>query len=131
MTSLPPTRVNSPSCSTRRRETCAARLISPISSRKRVPPLASSNLPIRRDAARAGVGECAVFVAKQVGFEQCRRDCATVDLEELARGAARIELNQTGDQLLARARFALQQYGRIAVGHRESHLDRAADLVRR
>ena len=46
--SLPPTRVNSRSCSTRSSLTCADSGISPISSRKSVPPSASSNLPRRR-----------------------------------------------------------------------------------
>ena len=40
-----PTGVNVPSCSTRRSLTCSAGDMSPISSRKNVPPSATSNRP--------------------------------------------------------------------------------------
>ena len=44
----PPTREISPLCRARSTLACALALISPISSRKRVPPLASSNIPFLR-----------------------------------------------------------------------------------
>ncbi len=47
----PPTLVNSPVCSTRKRRVCASIGMSPISSRNRVPPCASSNLPMPRAMA--------------------------------------------------------------------------------
>jgi hypothetical protein len=43
----PPTRSNSPSCRTRSSLAWKAGLISPISSRKRVPPSACSKRPLR------------------------------------------------------------------------------------
>ena len=43
----PPTRSNTPSCSTRNSRTCAAAGSSPISSRNSVPPSARSNQPLR------------------------------------------------------------------------------------
>ena len=48
---LPPTRTISRSCSTRSRSVCVFRLMSPISSRKTVPPSATSNLPFLRYCA--------------------------------------------------------------------------------
>ena len=51
MAVVPPTRMNSRSSSTRRSLTCVDGGISPISSRKSVPPSASSNRPSRRSAA--------------------------------------------------------------------------------
>jgi hypothetical protein len=47
----PPTRSNSRSCSTRRRSTCVSIGSSPTSSRKSVPPAASSKRPRRRCTA--------------------------------------------------------------------------------
>jgi hypothetical protein len=44
--SRPPTRSNFCSCSTRSTFACVERLMSPISSRKIVPPCACSNFPI-------------------------------------------------------------------------------------
>src|SRR6266545_4226964 len=49
--SLPPTRSKACSSRTRRTLACVLRLMSPISSRKSVPPSASSNLPRRRATA--------------------------------------------------------------------------------
>ena len=49
--SLPPTRSNSRSCSTRSRATCTGAGSSPTSSRKIVPPAASSKRPRRRSSA--------------------------------------------------------------------------------
>jgi hypothetical protein len=49
---LPPTRSNSPSCSTRSSFACIAGDISPTSSRNSVPPSASSKRPSRRAVRR-------------------------------------------------------------------------------
>ena len=48
MVRVPPTRSSSPSCSTRSSLTCRSSDRSPISSRKMVPPVASSNRPTLR-----------------------------------------------------------------------------------
>ena len=63
----PPTRVNSPDCSTRSTLACADAIMSPISSRKMVPPSAISNRPA---LARRGAGEGAALVAEQLGLDQ-------------------------------------------------------------
>ena len=49
--SVPPTRSNSRSCSTRSSFTCVPRFTSPISSRKSVPPSAISKRPFLRATA--------------------------------------------------------------------------------
>ena len=49
--SLPPTRSNDCSCSSRRTLACTASGMSPISSRNSVPPSHCSNLPMRRRSA--------------------------------------------------------------------------------
>ena len=51
MASVPPTRMNSPSCSTRSSFTWTSGEMSPISSRNSVPPSASSNSPFFRRSA--------------------------------------------------------------------------------
>ena len=64
--SLEPRRVISRSCRTRRSLACMARGMSPISSRKRVPPSAYSKRPC---AVAAGVGEGPADVAEEFVFE--------------------------------------------------------------
>ena len=49
--SVLPTGVSSPSCSTRSSLACVASAMSPISSRKSVPPWADSNSPLRSPTA--------------------------------------------------------------------------------
>ena len=67
ISSVPPTRKKRRSCSTRSRSTCSLGEMSPISSRKIVPPSASSNLPL---LLRDGAGEGALLVAEQLRLEQ-------------------------------------------------------------
>ena len=72
----PPTRSMTRSWMARSSLACRRTSISEISSSSSVPPLASSNLPMRR-AERAGEG--AFLVAEQFGFEQVLRDRRAVD----------------------------------------------------
>ena len=72
--------------STRSSFGCRSSGSSPISSRKMVPPAASSNAPARRVC---GAGERALLVAEQLALEQVGRDRAAVDDDErLARARA-------------------------------------------
>ena len=77
----PPTRSNSRSCSTRSSLTCIAGGMSPTSSRKSVPPSASSKRPsLLLDRA----GERALLVAEQLALEQRLGERGAVDLDERA-----------------------------------------------
>ena len=77
--SLPPTRSNVRSCRTRRSLTCVASGISPISSRKSVPPSACSKRPSRR-ATRAG--ERALLVAEELALEERLGERGAVEAHE-------------------------------------------------
>ncbi len=104
--SVPPSRSNSRSCSTRSSFTCVARCTSPISSRNSVPPsrqLEASLLPVLR------AGERALFVAEQLRLDQRIGQRRAADLDERLLGAQRVVVDRVGDQLLARAGFAAQR----------------------
>ena len=81
----PPMRVTTPSCSTRSTFACAARLMSPTSSRKSVPPCACSNLP---GAIGDGAGERALHVAEQLALDQLARNRRAVHFDERLRRRA-------------------------------------------
>ncbi len=59
--------------------------MSPISSRKSVPPSACSNLPVR---SRDRAGERALHVPEQLALDQLGRDRGAVDLDERRRRGA-------------------------------------------
>ena len=80
----PPTRRNSPVSSTRSSFACSDGPISPISSRKRVPPWASSNWP---SFFCMRVGEGAALVAEQLALEQGLGDGGAVERDERLAGA--------------------------------------------
>ncbi len=88
--------------------------MSPISSRNSVPPSACSKRPMRR-SVRAGEG--AALVAEQLAFEQVLGSAAQFTLTKLRVVAERVVVDGAGDQLLARARFAADEHGRVALGH--------------
>ena len=99
--------------------------MSPISSRKSVPPSASSNLP-RRSRDRAG--ERALHVAEQLALDQLLGDRRAVHLDERPAAAAAQRVNRAGHQLLAGAVLAVDQHS--AVGRRR-HRDLLAQLLHR
>src|SRR5262249_9376119 len=69
-------------------------------------------------AARVGAGERALFVAEKLRFDQAfwqRRDVAG---DKGGAGAGADVVNELGQHLLARARFAGDQDGRACDGHR-------------
>ena len=74
-----------PSWSTRSSFGCSSSGSSPISSRKSVPPLASSNAPGLR---RVRAGERAALVAEELALDQRRRERGAVDDHEAAGAAA-------------------------------------------
>ena len=87
---------------------------SPISSRNRVPPCASSNAP---GVARVRAGEGALLVAEQLALDQGRRDRAAVHHHKRPL-AARAELvERVGQQLLARAALAGDEHGGVGARH--------------
>ena len=76
----PPTRTTSRSCRARSSFTCSAGGMSPISSRKSVPPSASSNLPRRAGDA----GRDPALDAEQLALEQRLGQRAAVERDERA-----------------------------------------------
>ena len=83
----------------------------PISSRKSVPPLATSNRPFFAVDRR---GEGAFDVAEERRLQQLRRHRARVDGNERPVAARRVRVDCLRDQLLARAALALDQNGGAA-----------------
>ena len=88
------------------------------------------------DALLVRAGERALLVAEQLRFEQVLLQRRAVDLDEVARRAQRVVMDGAGDQLLAGARFAADQHGRIALRdllddgeHRLQRAARADDPV--
>ena len=106
----PPTRWSSPSCRMRSSFACAASCRSPISSRKIVPPSASSNLPRRSAAAPVN----APFSCPNSSLSnELRRDRRAVDLDERTGRERALAMHVRGEQLLARAGLAEQQHGDV------------------
>ena len=119
---LPPSRENSPSCSTCSSLACSAGRISPISSRNIVPWFANSNLPgfcwiapvnAPRSKPNSSDSSSSVGSAAQFTFTNglSRRERASVD--------------RAGDELLAGAALAADQHGDVGV---RDALDQLADL---
>ena len=67
------------------------------------------------DALLVGAGERALLVSEQLGLEQVLLQRRAVDLDEVARRAQRVVVDGAGDQLLAGARFAADEAGRVAL----------------
>ena len=114
------------SCSTRSTLACVIRLMSPISSRKIVPPCGQLEL-----AALLGhrAGERALLVAEQLGLDQLLGDRRAVHLDERgARARLLCSVDLARDQLLAGAVLAGDQHP--AVGGR-GHLRSARFEVAR
>src|ERR1035438_10441776 len=109
-----PTARTSPSCKTRRSFACIARVISPISSRKRVPPSATSKRPAR--------------VAEERRLEERLRDARAVLAHEGAAGAGAVGVDGSGDEFLARAALAHDEHGDVA---RRDAIDQAQQIAHR
>ena len=97
--------------STRSSLGCRSSGSSPISSRKMVPPAASSNAPAR---ARLRAGERALLVTEQLALEQVGGDRAAVDDHERLLARALASWIASRRLPLAGAGLALEQHGRVA-----------------
>ena len=69
------------------------------------------------DSLAIGAGEGALLVAEQLRLEQRLGQRRAVHFDEVARRAVRVVMNRAGDELLARARLAPDQHGRVALRH--------------
>ena len=105
--SLPPTRSNSRSCRTRSSFTCTVGEMSPISSRKSVPPSAVSKRPAR--VSSAPVNEPFSWPKSSLSSSVSGR-AAQVTLTKGLLAPRAVLVERLGDQLLARAALAQQQH---------------------
>ncbi len=138
ISSVPPSRRNLRSCSTRSSFTCTTGLISPISSRKIVPFSATSMSPF---LLRIGAGERAAHVAEELRVEQRLGERAAVDGDEGPILPRRVDVDRPRDELLAGPALAGDEDG--AAGrrngldqveqreHRAAAADDVRELVRR
>src|SRR5207302_3104873 len=81
-----------------------------------------------------GPGERSLHVAEQLRFEQALRQRAAVERKEAAVRASRQLVDEAGDDLLAGARFALDQHRAFGRGHllcELEYLDERARLAER
>ena len=99
--------------------------MSPISSSSSVPPSASSKRPFLRCV---GAGERALFVAEELRLDQRFGQRAATDLDERLPRPQRVVVDGLRDELLAGARLAADEDGRV--GARHLH-DLLADLPHR
>ena len=108
-----PTGSNSPSCRTRSSFVCVssgklAHLVE--EQRAAVGQLESADAPLSR------AGERAFHVAEQFAFDQARGDGAAVELHERSIATRAALVDGAGDELLARAGLAVDQYARVRAG---------------
>ena len=118
MVSLPPTR--SKACSSRARSTLAwvLRLMSPISSRKSVPPSASSNLPRRRATAPVKAPRSWPNSSDSISSSGIAAQLTSTKGPSRARGQ---RVDGAGHQLLAGAVLAVDEHA-AARGRRDRDL---------
>ena len=105
-----PSARTSPSCSTRRSFTWKASVVSPISSRKSVPPWAATKWPGR---ARLAPVNAPRIVTEELALEQRLGKRGAVDRHERAARAPAARVHRACDQLLARARLTEQEHRRV------------------
>ena len=107
--------------------------MSPISSRNSVPPFGQLEPPL---LARLGAGERALLVAEQLRLDQAVGQRRAAHLDERLLRAQRAVVDRVRDQLLAGARLAADQRGRVGAGDLGDlledlpHRTAAADQVR-
>ena len=94
------------SCRTRSSLTCMASVISLISSRKMVPPSATSNKPA---LVLVGSGESAFQISEEFALQQGLRKRAAVDGNEGVGGARRTNVNGAGHQFFTGAALPVDQ----------------------
>src|SRR5690606_23931063 len=64
-----------------------------------------------------GAGESALLVAEQLGFGESLRQCSAVDGDQGAARPATGGMQSVGEQILAGAGLALNQYGHVSCGN--------------
>ena len=103
---VPPTRINFRFSRNRKSLACTLVGISPISSRKSVPPAAASTLPLR---SIAGAGEGALLVAEQLALEERFGDRRAVDRHEGTGPTVRELVDPARKDFFARSAFPDQR----------------------
>ena len=115
MVSLPPTRSNRLSWSTRKTLLCISGVMSPTSSRNSVPPLHCSNLPIRLVAAP-------VNEPFSCPNSSLSRSVSGMAAQLTARkrpvGAGTVLVDRPGDEFLAGPALAADQHGDVLLATR-------------
>ena len=119
-TRVPPSRWNSRSWSTRSSFAWVAGAMSPISSRKSVPPLACSKRPIRWRSAPVKAPRS---WPKSSDSSSVSGSAAQLTLTKGPLGARREAVDQPGDQLLAGARLARDEHRRARRRHPARELE--------
>jgi hypothetical protein len=97
--------------------------MSPISSRKRLPPLATSNLPSRSLLAPVKARAC-----RELALDEFRGDGGAVEGDEELVAPWAQPVEGAGDQLLARARLSRDEHGAARAG---DLLDQGEDRAHR
>ena len=111
--SLPPTRSNACSCSTRRILACRGqRHVADLVEEER----AAVALLELADAAAVGAGEGALLVAEQLALQQGLRDGGAVEGQERRLGPGAVLVDGAGDQFLAGAALAGDQHRHVLGG---------------
>ncbi len=121
------------SCTTRSSLTCMCSGKSATSSRNNVPPFGALH-----EALLVGhrAGEAAALVAEQLTLHELRRDGTAVHRDERPFAARTRVVNESGDELFTRARFAKDVHRCLAARDARNHLAqllhgrRAADEAR-
>ena len=111
MVLLLPRRSNSPSCNTRSSLLCSSKGSSPISSRKREVPSASST------AEGVGSGKVPLFVSEKLAFNQIGRQRGAIDLNQRAVFISAGVVHGPGNQFLAGAGLPRDQHGGVGRCH--------------
>src|SRR5471030_853345 len=113
-----PSLSNSCSCSTRSSFACNSSGISPISSKKSVPPSAASKRP--NFCATAPVK--ALFMTEELAFQESQRNRRAVHLHERSTATPAVVVYGLRNELFAGTCFALDENGGVGWGH-------GADLI--
>ena len=125
--SVPPTRRNRRSCSTRSSFTCMPRLVSPTSSRNSVPRWAASNRPFLVSTAPVNG---ALHVAEQLPLEQRLGKAPQLTATNGWSLALRLAVDLARRPLLAGARLAGDEHGGVGRAatrdHQADHVEDAA-----
>ena len=116
--SVPPSRRNRRSCSTRSSFTCIVGVHLADLVEEDGAALGDFDQPL---LVRVGAGERAAHVAEQLGLEQRLRHGAAVDGDERMLAPQRVEVHRARDQVLAGAGLAGDEHRAVGLGDRLDH----------